>query len=195
VQQESEFFDLDKSDFGLAPVQVDRGGRGSSSSTSIPTTRPPSASTWDDLGAGIEGYPFDKMTQVYKYRAESAATGSCSSTPSPSSTTHRSCTRSRRPRRSRASCRLRLRGPGLRRRRTPRHGVVMGRHVAAQGPRHGQADRASAAQRPVRALGPPRHRRPRPCPRLNPARHPAWGEDSFVFFPNFMLLIWARAGT
>ena len=27
-------------------------------------------------------------------------------------------------------------------------------------------------------------------PGLNPARHPAWGEDSFLFFPNFMLLIW-----
>jgi hypothetical protein len=26
---------------------------------------------------------------------------------------------------------------------------------------------------------------------VNPARHPAWGIDSFVFFPNFMLLIWA----
>jgi hypothetical protein len=26
---------------------------------------------------------------------------------------------------------------------------------------------------------------------LNPARHPAWGEDSFVFFPNFMLLVWS----
>ena len=25
---------------------------------------------------------------------------------------------------------------------------------------------------------------------MNPARHPAWGVDSFVFFPNFMLLIW-----
>jgi hypothetical protein len=28
-------------------------------------------------------------------------------------------------------------------------------------------------------------------PGLNPARHPAWGIDSFVFFPNFMLLVWA----
>jgi phenylpropionate dioxygenase-like ring-hydroxylating dioxygenase large terminal subunit len=26
---------------------------------------------------------------------------------------------------------------------------------------------------------------------VNPARHPAWGIDSFVFFPNFMVLIWA----
>ena len=28
-------------------------------------------------------------------------------------------------------------------------------------------------------------------PGLNPARHKAWGIDSFVLFPNFMLLIWA----
>jgi hypothetical protein len=28
-------------------------------------------------------------------------------------------------------------------------------------------------------------------PGLNPARHPAWGVDTFVFFPNFMLLVWA----
>ena len=27
-------------------------------------------------------------------------------------------------------------------------------------------------------------------PGVNPARHPAWGEDSFLFFPNFMILIW-----
>jgi len=25
---------------------------------------------------------------------------------------------------------------------------------------------------------------------LNPSKHPAWGEDSYLFFPNFMLLIW-----
>ncbi len=27
-------------------------------------------------------------------------------------------------------------------------------------------------------------------PALNPARHRAWGVDSFVFFPNFMVLVW-----
>ena len=26
---------------------------------------------------------------------------------------------------------------------------------------------------------------------LNPAKHPAWGVDTFVLFPNFMLLVWA----
>ena len=28
-------------------------------------------------------------------------------------------------------------------------------------------------------------------PGVNPARSPVWGIDSFVFFPNFMLLLWA----
>jgi hypothetical protein len=28
-------------------------------------------------------------------------------------------------------------------------------------------------------------------PALNPARSPVWGVDTFVFFPNFMLLVWA----
>jgi hypothetical protein len=27
-------------------------------------------------------------------------------------------------------------------------------------------------------------------PGLNPARHKAWGLDSYVFFPNFMILVW-----
>jgi hypothetical protein len=27
-------------------------------------------------------------------------------------------------------------------------------------------------------------------PAVNPARHRAWGVDSFVFFPNFMVLVW-----
>ena len=58
---------------------------------------------------------------------------------------------------------------------------------------HGEADRAGAAQRPVRPVGrAPTSRASTTCRRaLNPARHRAWGVDSFVFFPNFMLLVWA----
>ena len=65
---------------------------------------------------------------------------------------------------------LRLRGPGVRRGRRSLAGLVVGRHVPAQGPQHGQAHRAGPAQRPVRRLGRPRHRRaargpqPRPAP-------------------------------
>ena len=60
--------------------------------------------------------------------------------------------------------RHRVRGVGLRHRGAARHGVLVGRHVPAQGPRHGQADRAGAPQRAVRALGPSRDRGPRPAP-------------------------------
>jgi len=28
-------------------------------------------------------------------------------------------------------------------------------------------------------------------PGLNPSRHRAWGLDSYVFFPNFMMVVWA----
>ena len=68
VQQESEFFDLDKSDFGLAPVQTEvwQGfifvNLDSDNTTSV-------RDYLGEMGAGIEGYPFGEMTQVYKYRA------------------------------------------------------------------------------------------------------------------------------
>ena len=29
-------------------------------------------------------------------------------------------------------------------------------------------------------------------PLVNPSKHKAWGVDSFVVFPNFMILIWER---
>ena len=70
VQQESEFFDLDRSDYGLADgAGRDVGG------LHLRQSRPrqldvAAASTSGELGAGLAGYPFDKMTQVYKYRAD-----------------------------------------------------------------------------------------------------------------------------
>ena len=85
----------------------------------------------------------------------------------------------------------RVRGAGLQDRRPARHGVLVGRHVAPEGPEHGQADRAGrcgvASSDP--GTGPTSRLEALP-PAVNPARHPAWGVDSFVFFPNFMLLVW-----
>src|SRR6476620_8813870 len=76
VQQEGEFFDLDKADYGLAPVRVDTwegfifvnldAGQSNGDTT-------PLRDYMGELGKGLEGYPFGEMTEVYKYRAEVGA--------------------------------------------------------------------------------------------------------------------------
>jgi nitrite reductase/ring-hydroxylating ferredoxin subunit len=68
VQQESEFFDLDKSQYGLKEVRCEV-WEGfifvNFDNTAVSLT--------DYLGAygkGLEGYPFHEMTETYSYRAE-----------------------------------------------------------------------------------------------------------------------------
>ena len=194
VQQESEFFDLDKADYGLV-ARPDRGVGGVHLREPRPGQHHVGArSTSVSFGAGLEGYPFGEMTQVYKYRAnvgsnwklfidafaefyhapvlhakqatdeESRKLQGFGFEASPTRSTGRT-----------AWCR---RGGAWPHRRT--RSMV-------------KPIENGAAQRAVRAVGPARHRRARPrCPRgsTRPA-HPAWGIDSFVFFPNFMLLVWA----
>ena len=67
IQQEGEFFDLDKADYGLKKVAcaVWEGF--------IFVNLDPQESLSEYLGEmakGIEGYPFHEMTEVYSYRAE-----------------------------------------------------------------------------------------------------------------------------
>src|SRR3974377_1832578 len=68
VQQEAEFFGLDRSDYGLVPVRTERGG-GFICVNLDPDGTVPLREYLGALGKGLEGYPFDKMTQVFKYRA------------------------------------------------------------------------------------------------------------------------------
>ena len=69
VQQESEFFDLDKADYGLVPVQAEV-WEGFIFVHLYPDNTESAASYLGELGAGLQGYPFGEMTQVYKYRAD-----------------------------------------------------------------------------------------------------------------------------
>jgi nitrite reductase/ring-hydroxylating ferredoxin subunit len=69
VQQESEFFDLDKDDYGLAPVRVET-WEGFIFVNLDKGDTTPLREYLGELGKGLEGYPFGEMTQVYKYRAE-----------------------------------------------------------------------------------------------------------------------------
>jgi len=68
VQQESEFFDLDKKDYGLVPVHCDVW----EGFIFVNLAELPEESLRDYLGpmiTSIEGYPFDKMTERWYYRS------------------------------------------------------------------------------------------------------------------------------
>jgi phenylpropionate dioxygenase-like ring-hydroxylating dioxygenase large terminal subunit len=72
VQQEEEFFGLNKADYPLASVQIDT-WEGWLFVNLDPENTTDLREYMGALGKGLEGYPFEKMTQVHKYRAEIGA--------------------------------------------------------------------------------------------------------------------------
>ncbi len=72
VQQESEFFDLDKELYGLVEVQCEV-WEGFVFINLDPDNTTSARDSLGRLGAGLEGYPFGEMTEVYKYKAEIGA--------------------------------------------------------------------------------------------------------------------------
>ncbi|WP_436791365.1 aromatic ring-hydroxylating oxygenase subunit alpha [Yinghuangia sp. YIM S10712] len=69
VQQESEFFDLDKNAYGLVPVHCDVWA----GFVFVNLAKEPPQSLREFLGPMItplEGYPFDRMTERYDFRAD-----------------------------------------------------------------------------------------------------------------------------
>jgi len=71
VQQQDEFFDLDMSEYGLVPARCEVW------EGFIFVNFDPDAPALDEYlgkyGEGLKGYPFGEMTQVHKYRAEIGA--------------------------------------------------------------------------------------------------------------------------
>jgi phenylpropionate dioxygenase-like ring-hydroxylating dioxygenase large terminal subunit len=68
VQQEQEFFDLDKDAFGLVPVHCDVWA----GFIFVHLAEEPAQSLWDFLGpmvTKLENYPFEKLTERWHYRA------------------------------------------------------------------------------------------------------------------------------
>src|SRR5262245_33471678 len=69
VQQEGEFFDLDKNDYGLVPVHCDIW----EGFIFVNLDREPEQSLAEFLGPmilSLAGYPFEKMTERWVYRSE-----------------------------------------------------------------------------------------------------------------------------
>jgi phenylpropionate dioxygenase-like ring-hydroxylating dioxygenase large terminal subunit len=68
IQQEDEFFDVDKSQYGLVPVRCDVWE--GFIFINFDEHAKPLADYLGSLAKGIEGYPFHEMTEYYSYRAE-----------------------------------------------------------------------------------------------------------------------------
>jgi glycine betaine catabolism A len=69
VQQESEFFNLDKGDYGLVPVHCDV-WEGFIFINLAPEPEQPLHEFLGPMITALEGYPFDKMTERWYYRSE-----------------------------------------------------------------------------------------------------------------------------
>ena len=194
VQQESEFFDLDKADYGLVPVHCDVW----SGFIFVNLADEPSQTLTDFLGpmiTAIEGYPFDADDGALLVpRRSSAATGSSSWTPSRSSTTHRSCTRSSR----RSSARPEVQAAGF----EGLHYEIDGPHrmVTTYGGRGWKMP--PEMLKPMETVTRSGLFGPWDAPDIgidalpagvNPANKKPWGLDSFQLWPNFVILIWERS--
>jgi nitrite reductase/ring-hydroxylating ferredoxin subunit len=69
VQQEEEFFDFDKADYGLVPVHCDVW----EGFIFVNVAKEPDQSLREFLGpmiTALDGYPFDRMTERYDFRAD-----------------------------------------------------------------------------------------------------------------------------
>jgi phenylpropionate dioxygenase-like ring-hydroxylating dioxygenase large terminal subunit len=188
VQQESEFFDLDKSDFGLVPVQAEV-WEGFIFVNLDRDNTTPLREYMGELGQGLEGYPFHEMTQVHKYRAEVESNWKlfvdafAEFYHAPVLHAKQSVDEEARKLQGFGyeALAYKIEGP---------HGMVSSwggmsppKDLSMVKPMErvlrsglfGPWDAPDIGELP---------------PGANPARHPAWGIDSFVFFPNFMVLIW-----
>jgi phenylpropionate dioxygenase-like ring-hydroxylating dioxygenase large terminal subunit len=189
VQQESEFFDLDKADYGLAPVRVET-WEGFIFVNLDASDTTPLRDYLGKLAWGLEGYPFDKMTQVYKYRAEVGANWKLF-IDAFTEFYHAPVLHARQ---SVSAESQKLQGYGfeaLSYQIDGPHGMVSS--WGGMSPPK-DLDMVKPIERVLHSglFGP--WERPIEIelpPSVNPARSPAWGIDSFLFFPNFMLLVWA----
>ncbi|NUU23487.1 MAG: aromatic ring-hydroxylating dioxygenase subunit alpha [Streptomycetaceae bacterium] len=190
IQQEGEFFDVDKEKYGLAGVQCEvwEGFIFVNLDTENTT---PLREFLGEYGKGIEGYPFDKLTQVHKYRAEIGSNWKLFIDAfmefyhAPVLHAKQAVDEESR----------KLQGYGYE-----------GLHYDVDGP-HGMISSwgGMAPPKDITMVKPiervlrsglfgvweaPDVGMDELPPAINPGKHDSWGVDSFLFFPNFMVLFW-----
>lgn len=192
VQQEGEFFDLDKADYGLKQVHAEV-WEGFIFVNLDPDNTTPLHEYLGEFAKGIEGYPFHKLTQVHKYRAEIGANWKLF-IDAFAEFYHAPILHSGQYMTEEA-------------RKIQKYGYE-GLHYDTDGPHSMVSSWGGIAPphdrkmvKPIEAalhsglfgpwdapdIGVETKDLP---PAINPTRDKRWGMDSFVFFPNFMLLIW-----
>ena len=189
VQQEREFFDLDKSDFGLVSVQAEV-WEGFVFVNLDPDNTTSLRDSLGGLGSGLEGYPFDEMTQVYKYRAEVGSNWKLF-IDAFAEFYHAPVLHARQAVADESRRLLNVGYEALAYKLDGPHGMVSSWGGMAP-PK--DLDMVKPIERTLRSglFGPWDRPIDIDLPDgVNPARSPVWGIDSFHFFPNFMVLIWA----
>jgi phenylpropionate dioxygenase-like ring-hydroxylating dioxygenase large terminal subunit len=192
VQQEPEFFNLDKKDYGLASVQTDV-WEGFIFVNLDPNNTTPLREYLGGLAKGIEGYPFHEFTQVHKYRAEIGSNWKLFIDAFTefyhAPILHAKQSVAEESRRlseiGYEALAYQIDGP---------HGMVS---TWTGGTPPKDLSLVKPIEQKVRSglfgpWDPPDIGIEELPPGLNPARHKWWGLDSFLFFPNFMLLVWKQ---
>jgi phenylpropionate dioxygenase-like ring-hydroxylating dioxygenase large terminal subunit len=191
VQQESEFFNLDCAEYGLVPVQCET-WEGFIWVNLDPENTTPLKDYLGGFGEGLAGYPFGEMTQVYKYRADVGSNWKLF-IDAFAEFYHAPVLHAKQ---AVADESHKLQSYGY---EALAYGID-GPHgmVSSWGGMSPPKDleMVKPIERVLRSglFGPwdkPDLGIDELPPGLNPARHKAWGTDSFVFFPNFMVLVWA----
>jgi phenylpropionate dioxygenase-like ring-hydroxylating dioxygenase large terminal subunit len=192
VQQESEFFDIDKSKYGLMQVRTEV-WEGFIFVNLDPENTTPLKDYLGKFAQGIDGYPFHKLTQVHKYRAEVGsnwklfidAFAEFYHAPILHGGQYESGEAAKIKKYGYEALSYDIDGP---------HSMVSSWGGIAP-PK--EKAMVKPIERVLRSglfgpwdapdIGMTTEELP---PAINPTRNKVWGMDSFVFFPNFMLLIW-----
>ncbi|MBY8862302.1 aromatic ring-hydroxylating dioxygenase subunit alpha [Nocardia sp. CA2R105] len=190
VQQEGEFFDLDKSEYGLKPVRCEVWE--GFIFINLDNEAKPLVEYLGPMAKGIEGYPFDQMTEVYTYRAEIGSNWKLF-VDAFAEFYHAPVLHQKQATQEEAAKLYNVGYEGLHYELFTPHSMISswGGMAPPKDP-----SMVKPIERELRSglFGP--WDKPdiegldRLPSGLNPARHRAWGEDSFEFFPNFTILIW-----
>ena len=191
IQQEDEFFGIDKSAYGLKAVRCEIWA--GFIFVNLDPAAQPLADYLGELAKGLEGYPFGEMTEVYTYRAEIGSNWKLF-IDAFAEFYHAPVLHQKQAVKGEADKLLSVGFEALHYELHSPHSMIStwGGMAPPRDP-----DMVKPIERVLRSgLFGPWDRPdidgldPLP-PGVNPARHKSWGIDSFHFFPNFMLLIWA----